>query len=621
MLKKIGNNPAAYLFSLVIALYCFPTVIAAQDISFSVTADRTEASLGEQIQVTAQVQSNKQLPGSFAPQVPKSEDFDVMSTNRNQSQSQSINIINGKMTQTVNITYLFYYTIAPKRAGTFTFPALTCSIDGATYTSNSFAISIGKEAAPTTDVRVSLIPSKKSLYPGEQVILGVKVMQKAGAPVQLHQQGLAGLYDKLEKNIGKDFAVLRLFNQIPSNGAGEVINGEKYFVVQVQYALFPLTNGVITVPGIPFEYIGLKQAQGRRRGDPFEDFFGDGFFGGAGVQQIPKNTVSNSVTFQVNSLPEKPAHFDGAVGTFSMSSSISPKEVAAGDAVTLSVAIHGNTRPGSMGDITMPSLADCEFFPPEKRTTVDTTKSGITSTKTCKYLLVPRQEGSLVIPAITWTYFDPAAKTYKTLSTEATTLIVTKGKAGQATQTRYLTQEEIRLVGQDIRYIKTSGTLSKQTDKPYRNPLFFFLYPIPFLIALFSFLYKFQSERYEKDAGLALKKKALKTAEKSLNILRKKAEAAPSSEFLGVLASCLEDFMSHKYGFAATGKTLDDLKQELINHGAKQETTDKISTFFESLDTYRFGMAPINASTRKELLEKTATLIRELASTKKGSAS
>ena len=103
---------------------------------------------------------------------------------------------------------------------------------------------------------------------------------------------------------------------------------------------------------------------------------------------------------------------------------------------------------------------------------VDTTDRGLLTRKTLKYLVIPRQEGTLELPSISFPYFDPESGTYKTAASDKFTLTVTKGKESAKPQTRYLTQEEISEVGHDIRYIKTDVKLRNERDMPYRNPLF-----------------------------------------------------------------------------------------------------------------------------------------------------
>jgi hypothetical protein len=600
-----------------ILLCIFVTTSFAQDVNFSATADKTNATIGEQITITAQLVCGKK-PGSIsAPQLRSTGDFDVLGSNQNQSSSTSIEVVNGKMTQNVTMTYLFYFTIAPKKAGSFTVPALQVGVDGNTYTSNPFTVNVGKEQVQaTTEVRVSLLVNKHSLCVGEQSVLTVQVAQKAGSSVQLTQQGLAQLYDRVEKACGKDFSVVRLFSQLPSKGVNQVINGENWFVVNVNYALFPLNAGLINVSPVAFEYIPLKRTQSRRRMDPFEDFFGGGFFGG-GVEQVARTVVSNALNVHITQLPPAPADFLGAVGNFRLTAAIDPKQVPSGEAATLSISISGNTRPGNIGDITLPQLTDCSVFAPEKHVAVDTTANGISTQKTYKYLIVPRQEGLVHVPQISWSYFDPAAKAFKTLSSPKLDLMVTPGKAAPALQSRYLTQEEIKQVGQDIRYIKTGIKIKKQTEEPYKNPLFIFLYLLPFCIALFSLLYKIQSTRYEKDATLALRQKAVRSAMRKISAIEKQASKLSVPDFLGKVSECLESFISHKFGFSATGKVLVDLKAELIEHGTGEQLAGELVSFLENMETYRFGGAQLDGSSKTIMLQKTRGFIKELQKVKK----
>jgi hypothetical protein len=607
------------------ALLLAASPVRSQDIQFSVSADKTSVTLGEQIVVTAQVTSTKKLGSITPPKVPKSEDFDVAGTNQNQSSSTSIQVINGKMTQSVTMTYLFYYSIVPKKTGSFTFPALLFSSDGNDYASNPFVITVGKEPPQAaSEVKASLMLNKKSLFVGEQAILTVQVAQKAGSQVQLTQQALAELYDKTEKALGKDFSVVRLFSQLPSKGVTQIIGGENYFVVKVEYAIFPLNAGDVRIPGVPFQYVTLKRVQGRRFGGGggfFDDFFSDNFFGG-GVEQVARSVVSNSLDVHVTSLPEPPADFSGAVGSsFKLNASVDPREVPAGEAATITCSVNGTTRPGSLGDIALGELPECSIFAPEKHISVDTTASGIVSRKTYKYLLIPKQEGGLAIPPLSWSYFDPIARIYKKLSSDTLRLMVTKGKAGPAVQSRYLTQEEIRQVGQDIHFIKTGVKIRQQSAEYYKNPVFVFLYLLPLAIALFSLLYKLQAQRYAKDASLVLRQKALRRALGKLSAIEKQATTMGADVFLGKIADSLDGYISEKFGFSASGKVLADLRQELSGRGVEIKLAEDIIAFLERMDVYRFGAASLDASQRASMVESTRGFIRNLDRTRKGKPS
>jgi len=578
-------------------------------IRFTVTTERTAVSVGEQIVVTATIVSNSEIKNIKAPSLPSSENYRLLRTTSNQNQTSSIQIINGKMTQTVEINYLFNYHIVFTREGSFTFPALTFNHGGAVYTSEPFTVTVGKKPAKTQDLRVHIRLNKKCVYVGEQGILTVEVAKKAQAPVNLTNEGFITVIASLEKAFGASFSINRLF----SDKVGQTqrtVNGVPHQIFTLAFSVIPVKAGTYSVPSIPFEYVELRQVQSRRR-DFFDDFFGGSFFGRS-VQQIPRTALSNRLSVTVKPLPPEPAGFSGAVGTFTLKAELSNNTVPAGDAITLHVTLYGTTRPGNMTDIALPDMPDFEVFKPEKHTYVDTTARGIATRKKFKYLIIPREEGDKTIPPISWTYFDPDNGRYKTITTDAIPVTVTKGKKGGKRQSRYLTQEDIREVGRDIRYIKTPSHIRHQSTEPYKNPLFFILFPIPFLISLFALLFRLQATVLKKNPSVELRKKALSSARASLKKLSKEIESLQPTPAIARIAEIIETYITHRFGFAAAGKTLDKLKEELSRFKVDASVTEDLIPFLESLDRYRFSGSTVDKGIVSTLLENTYRLIDSL---------
>ena len=582
---------------------------ASGSIRFTVTTERTRCALGEQIVITATVVSDKDLKNPAAPALPPSEYYDLVRTSRNQHQSSSIQIVNKKMTQTKEITYLFYYHIALKKTGTFTFPSLVFKHGSESYQSKGFPITVGKEPVQTQNVTVRIRLNKDRIYEGEQCILTFEVAQKPQSPVNLHTQGFVSVVGNLEKSFGKNFSISRLFtNQLSKSQ--KRIQGVIYLTYSLSFSVIPIKSGNYSISPVPFEYMELKQTQRRRR-DFFDDFFGGDFFG-RGIQQVPKTAYSNRLSVNVLPLPPKPDNFTGAVGTFSLNAAVNENSVPAGDAVTLAINLSGSTRPGNVTDIKLPDMTDFEVFTPEKHTSVDTTAKGISTRKRYKYLIIPREEGEKTIPPITWTYFDPNKGAYKTLSTDPIIITVTKGKKGKKRQARYLTQEDIREIGRDIRYIKMPMKLKHQSTEPHKNPVFIFLFPIPFLIAIFALLYRLQATVLKKDPSVILQKRALHKAKIALAKLSKEFADSTPANAVSRIAEIIETYISHRFNFAATGKTLDELKEELAKRDVDQPVTDTLVPFLEQLDIYRFSGSTADKKTIPELLEKTRLFIEKL---------
>ena len=574
-------------------------------IRFSATTERTTIALGEQATIVATLVTNRQLQVSEAPPVASTDAFTVLKSNSQQSSSTSIQIINGKTTQTKEITTRFYYYIIARKKGSFVFPAIPVSIGGKQYATSPIRFTVNDQPVSNPNIRTFFTISRKTLFTGEQAVLIYKVAQRAQARQSTDVgQGFNGALERIEASFGKDFGLTRLFTNQVSSGS-ERIDGEMYNVYSLRFLLFPLSTGSVTIEPVPFQYQELSASRRRRR-DPFDDFFGGSFFGG-GVQATPKTSFTPKLTITVKALPTPPSDFSGAVGSFTLLSNASPLEVPAGEAVTLKVALRGTTRPANMKDISLSGGNDYELFTPEKSVFVDTGDAGISCRKTYKYLLIPRKEGTLVLPPVTYTYFDPKAVTYKTIKTDSITLTVTKGKDGKKERTHYLTQEEIREVGKDIRYIKTDVLLKHQSRHPYREPLFFLLFPLPIVLMLLSILYRFQSQHKDRNIERTRRNRALSAALKKCNELTRQSSNVKNDAFLSGIAGIIEEYISHKFGFAATGRTLDELKDELFRYTTDPQTVEGLTTLIGKIDHFRFGGATLDEASRKEITEQ-ATL-------------
>lgn len=610
---RLSIPTAALLLHLLALSYSVPAAVTV-----SASAERTRLAVGEQLVVNLAVASDRRLEDIPVPSLPASPYYKLLRTTRNQSGfTSSIQIINGKVTKKTEITYYIHYHLNLLKEGNFTFPALELQLEGTTYRTKPFPVTVTREPVRNPPVQLRMLVNNTSPYVGEQMIATLRVAKKAGSPAQLTQQGFVDCLDRLESEISRSFSVNRLFSRLP-DGEPKRIGGEMYHVFEARYALFPLRSGKQKIESIPMEYVVQRRERSKRRDPFFGDFFDEGFFGFERTRNIPRTTASSAVSVTVRPLPPSPADYSGGVGTFSLEASAAPQTIPAGEAVTLKITVRGSTRPGSMGDITLPELRDFEVFTPEKHTYVDTSAAGLSTRKNWKYLLIPGREGPAEIPPITLVYFDPAAEEYRSTSSDPIPLTVTEGKGVDRDPARYLTQGEIREVGRDIRYIKTVTSLRSQPEAPYKRPLLLLLYPLPFLFAVFSALYRIQSRRPRDEAALR-RQKAVREAMKEIDKVRKERSALSASQVIDRMAPIIERYISHKFSFPATGKTLGELRDELTTRGVDEEIVAKLVAFIETMDRYRFGGAAVDEQAKDDVLQQTVSFVRSLAGTgKKG---
>jgi tetratricopeptide (TPR) repeat protein len=129
---------------------------------------------------------------------------------------------------------------------------------------------------------------------------------------------------------------------------------------------------------------------------------------------------SGSPRLTVLPLPEtdKPATFRGAVGSYSMQSAVEPLSVAAGEPVQVRLEITGTGNVKAVAAPTLPQVLGAETFAPTEESVTRIGGETVGGTKTFNYVLIPERAGVLAIPAITFSFFDPAARTYRSVKTE-----------------------------------------------------------------------------------------------------------------------------------------------------------------------------------------------------------
>jgi len=598
----------------VLAIVLFAAVAGA-DVRFSVTPDRTQTTLKQPLRVTATVVSDKDLGRLPIPKVSSAPGFKVLRVDRNQSSSSSTSFVNGRVERNVEITYYFYYTVAPQKLGSFTFPSLSLTVEGKTYTTDPFTVKVLERAPQSADIVARITCTKRSLYVGEQAVLSVKVGQKPGASVQLTNEGFRSFLDEIMEEAKSSFSLTDLTTGklAPKD---EILNGQRYAVYTVRLGLVPLSSGKHRIPAAQLPYNTLKRV--RQRGyDPFQDFFGGSAFG-RGYQAQPASVLSNGLTLEVQSLPAAPTNFSGIVGSASLSADVNPRSVATGDAVTLKVAIRGTARPGSLAELELPELPNIEVFSPEKQTYADTTPSGVVTRSVYKYLLIPRTPGALTIPPIQVSYFDSKAGTYRTLSSDTFELSVSKGSGdGPASPGRYLSRAEIREVGRDIRYIKLPERIRGQMMRPHRNMVLYLVNLIPLCMVVFALLYRVQANRHSRDPSGVLRRRAYGKTRSALASLGKEDKLS-DADFAAKLSGAVEGYISQRYGIGAHGMTLDDLDTELRELAVEDDTRQRLRDLLSKADAYRFAAGAFGSGSRNEMIAAATDVVGRLENQAKG---
>lgn len=586
--------------------------VKADDVVFKASAPNAVV-MGEQFRLTFTVNAEgKDL------RVQEMPDFEVL-MGPSQSTSYSSTWINGKSNSETTVTYT--YILMPKKEGTFNIAPATIKVKGANYTSNGLAIKVlppdkanaagnsnnsNANAAASAgigkdDLFVNLNVSSHSVYEQEGLLATFKLY--ASRPCGLNNAKFPEFEGFLAQEI-----------ELPQDKQWtmENYNGRNYYVVVLkQTYLYPQRSGKITIDAGTFDAVVRIQTQQKVR-SIFDDFFDS-------YQDVNKELKSPATTIDVKPLPSgKPASFGGAVGTFSMTSSISSDNVKTNDAVTIKVKITGN---GNIKLVKNPEVQfpnDFDVYDPKVETDIKTTTAGVSGSKTIEYMAIPRYAGDFEIPAISFSYFDPKAGAYKTISSEPYKLHVEKGQDGEGNGpvvSNFSNKESVKYLGKDIRYLKMNDIkFLSSKDIFFGSFMYVLCYIVPALLfVVFFFIYR---KQVKENANIALvrTKKANKTAVKRLKNAGRLMKENKKEEFYDEVLRALWGYLSDKLNIPQANLTKDNVETELTKYGVEEGL---MKEFMDILNTCEFARyAPSQSSDAMDkLYELTVDAIGKMENT------
>lgn len=536
------------------------------------------------------------------------------------SSSMSTQIINGKVSSATSKTFT-YIVVAPEE-GSVTIPVATVKVDGKQYSSNTATVKVlpqdkaaqaqggsnaGQQPAAglgKDDVLVRMILSKTKAYESEAVLATFKILTLNGQ-IQLQDVKMPSF---------DGFTVQEI--ELPENKQFQLehYNGRNYYGIEFkQYLLYPQRAGKIEIQPATLDLVVQVAAQRKMR-SIFDDFFDN-------YQSVNKTVSTTRQTIDVMALPfGKPATFMGGVGDFNIASSISTKELKANEALTLKLVISGNGNLKYIKDPELKLPADFEAFDPKVDLKIKATPAGVTGSKTIEYTMIPRYAGDFEIPAVEFLYFDLKTKSYKTLATPAYQIKVEKGAGGDngngsgVTNFSTTNQENVKLLGSDIRFIKIGSLNLHKTETFFFGSIaFYLLYLIP--MVLFIVLFIVYRKQVKENANMALMrtKKANKVASKRLKLAAKYLKDHQQGAFYDEMLKAVWGYLSDKLSIPTSELTRDNVETALGDRGADAELIKGFMDIISTCEFARYAPSQSDAA-MDELYEQTVKAIDKMES-------
>ena len=541
--------------------------LVAQEATLKAKVSKNKLGVNQRLRIEFSI--DKQGGDNFSP--PKFTNFKVVG---GPSQSVSQSWINGKVTFSQSYTYI----IQPKRKGAFSIASASIKIGGKFIKSEPVKVIV------LDPVEIPKNPNDPN-YVAQQNIHLVAEISKANPYVgegiyveyRLYVSENVSVYDT---SISEAPKYNGFWNQdIKVNGFPVKMgkyNGENYRYIVLQKALLiPTKTGKLSIDPMRMDIvIGVPSG----RAD---------FFGNAITKNIRREFASTKKIIRPKTLPleGKPANFAGAVGDFNFNVALSKDILKANETSQVQVKISGK---GNLKLFELPTVetpAELEMYQPERKERVRVNASGISGAVTDTYTVVPLYKGKYKIPSISFSYFNPKEKKYKTIATEDFFVDVQEGKELITVDTSSIIKQEVVSTGRNFRYIatKTNFITAKKIDF-FKSNLFYFLFLLPLIaIPVGVFIGKKNEERSNDIIGNKARK-AEKLAKKYLSKAQK--QLGKKEAFYEALERALHNYLKAKLGVETSEISKERITE--ILKGKNVEAT-AIHQFIEVLKNSDFA--------------------------------
>ena len=565
--------------------------LEAQEAKLTTTVSKNKLGLNQRLRVEFSI--NKQGGDNFTP--PRFQNFRIVG---GPSQSISQSYFNGKSSYKQSYSYV----VQPTKKGILIIPAASIDVDGKKIKSAPVKVRV------LDPVDIPKDPNDPNYIAQQNIHLVAEISnarpyvgQGVYVEYRLYISNNINVYDagiiQAPKYNGFWSQEIKINGLSAKKGT---YNGEsyKYFTLQ-KSLLIPTKSGKLSLDPMKMEVaIGVPTGRG--------DFFGNPI-----TKNIRKEFASAKKIINSKELPldGKPLNFTGAVGDYSFSVDTDKQVLKANESSQIKVTVKGkgNLKLFELPEVVVPK--ELEIYTPERKERVRILSSGISGTISDLYTVVPQFKGKYKVPNISFSYFNPTQKKYKTITTEDLIVNVLEGKELVSAAANSVQKQALKVTGKNFRYIqtKTTFTTGKQDDF-FKSNSFYLLLLLSFIAIPSGILIaKKQEERNSDLIGNKLRR-AERLAKKYLSEAAK--QLGKKEAFYESLERALHNYLKAKLGIETIEISKEKITQILQDKKVSELAIKHFMEVLEDCDFARY--APSTTLEMKEEYEKAKEIIIEL---------
>ena len=535
------------------------------------------------------------------------------------SHGSNMYIVNGSMERSEYHTYT--YVLQGTSKGKFTIGSAAIAVDGKSYRTQPVTIEVvdegnsqqggatqqgggsAEKAIGANDLLMRMTVNKTDVFKGEPVVAALKLYKRVSL-------------------LGSEGAKFPSFNgfwtqELDSENnmwQRETYDGRIYETLVVrEYLLYPQQTGKLRIDPAEMTVVAQIVMPSSSRGfDPF--------FDQPEVAEVRRKLTTAPVEINVKELPAgAPASFSGAVGRFTMEATPPASNFTANSAATYTVKISGT---GNLPFVQAPSLSlpsSFELYDVKTTESLKNSVQGISGYRQFEYPFIARAEGEYEVPAVEFTYFDPAQLKYETLSSRALALTIDPDASGGLSGAPVIggvSKEEVKLLGQDIRFIKLGSAGLRPVRSVFVGSTAYWIV-LALLAALFGGVSIYLRKRIKEMQNVTLirGKRANRVALQRFRAAAKFMELDNQHGFYEEMLRALWGYMSDKLNIPVANLTKENVREELRKRAISADVIQQFIDIIVSCDEAQYS--PMASAQMNEVYAEGVQIISKLESTLK----
>jgi BatD DUF11 like domain len=500
---------------------------------------------------------------------------------------------------TTTSSFIYTFTVIPAQPGEYTIPALTAQVGNQTITSLPVKLTVLKPGAAVPVQNPGDQPAfTKLLVPKQKVYVGEVIR----AQFQLYlRDGVLNLDHFQMTSIQADgFTVGKMQQEaVTTTRLGNV----GYNILPVTMLFTPAKAGTLNLGPLA---CGVDL------------FFGPPDIFGRPTRRQHFNLTNEVVAIESMPLPSEnvPPGFNGAIGNFTLTETASPTNIAAGDPVTVTVQISGQ---GALDAVTLPAQTGWDHFKlyPPTSDFQPADELAASGTKVFKLTAVPEGTDVRELPPFSFSFFDPDAKSYRTLTRPAVPLLVRPSAASLPPPVLAgATASDNPPAPQDIAPLKPRLGMVAQIRPPLATqPWFIAAQGVPVAAWLTLLLQRRQKERLAANPRLRRQRQVEQTLRAGWRELREAAAANQPEKFFAALFHQLQEQLGERLDLPASAITEAIVEERLRPLGVPDATLADLTELFQACNHARYARET-TGETLASLIPRAESVVRELKNLK-----